>query len=339
MTESRDRHSGVWIVAEQREGKVRSVSYELLNWGRGLADGREAPLSALLFGHALDGEEVFSLIRRGADRVYLVDDPAFEHFLAEPCGRALTWLIERFRPEIVLAAATTTGRTIMPLAAARLRAGLTADCTELALDGESGDLLQTRPAIGGNILATIRTPRARPQMATVRPRSRAQAPEDESRRGTVVRVELPEACRLSPVRFEGFVPDRSQERPLEDADIIVAGGRGLKKGDNFSLVRDVARALGGEVGASRDAVDQGWIDYPHQIGLSGKTVAPRLYMACGISGSIQHLAGMQTAEVIVAVNRDPEAPIFNVADFAIVGDLFDVLPALRERLETRRRRP
>lgn len=331
-------YKGVWTLSEQKHGKVHAVSYELLNRGKDLAAKLGVPLSTVLLGHNLAESESQELIYRGADRVYVVKHPLLEHFLVEPYQQVLTFLIETYRPEILIAAATTTGRTIMPyLATHKLFAGLTADCTVLEIEAETGNLLQTRPAIGGNILATIKTPHARPQMATVRPKSMKPAERNPARPGEILPVALPpELALTSRVTFEGFVPDRSQGVPLEDAEIVVAGGRGLAKGENFALIRELADALGGGVGASRDAVDRGWIEYPHQIGLSGKTISPKLYLACGISGAIQHLAGMQTAETIVAINKDPDAQIFRLADFGIVGNVFEIIPALLRKLKARR---
>ena len=328
-------YSGVWILAEQRGGKIHSVSYELLNRGRDLAQKLNVPLSAILLGYEINSEEIQELLYHGADQVYYVNEPLLEHFLSEPYQQVVTYLLKTFQPEIVIAAATTTGRTVMPYVATNgMFAGLTADCTLLDIEEESGNLLQTRPAIGGNILATIKTPKARPQMATVRPKSMKPSERDSSRSGEIIPVELPEEMELtSRITFETFVPDRSQDVPLEDADVVVSGGRGLKKGENFALIRELAGKLDAGVGASRDAVDRGWIEYPHQIGLSGKTISPKCYIACGVSGAIQHLAGMQTAETVVAINSDPDAQIFRVADFGIVGDLFEVIPALNTKLQ------
>jgi len=326
-------YQGVWALSEQKNGKVHSVSYELLNRGRELAEKLGVPLSTVLLGNNIEESEIQGLIYRGADQVYTVNHHSLEHFLAEPYQKVLTFLIKQFQPEIVIAAATTTGRTIMPYVATQMFAGLTADCTVLDIEEETGNLLQTRPAIGGNILATIKTPTARPQMATVRPKSMKLAERDTSRTGEIIPVNVPEDHFSSRVKFEEFVPDTSQSIPLQEADIVISGGRGLAKGEKFSLIRKLAGVIGGEVGASRDAVDRGWIEYPHQIGLSGKTISPKLYVACGISGAIQHIAGMQTSETIVAINKDPDAQIFRLADFGIVGDLFEVIPVLIRRLE------
>jgi electron transfer flavoprotein alpha subunit len=327
-------YQGVWTLSEQKNGKLHPVSYELLNRGKGLAEKLDVPLATVLLGHDVAESEFQELIYRGADLVYTVNHPMLEHFLAEPYQQVLTFMIKQYTPEIVIAAATTTGRTIMPYVATHtMFAGLTADCTVLDIEEDTRNLLQTRPAIGGNILATIKTPTARPQMATVRPKSMKPAERDPSRTGKIIPVELPSDMELtSRVTFEGFVPDSSQEVPLEDADIVVSGGRGLQKAENFALMRELAELLEGGVGASRDTVDRGWIEYPHQIGLSGKTISPKLYVACGISGAIQHLAGMQTSETIVAINKDPDAQIFRVADFGIVGDLFEIVPMLIRKL-------
>ena len=307
------------------------ISHELLARGRGLADARDVPLTAVLLGHRVAEEDLADLIARGADRVLLMDDPALAHFLPEPHAACLTHLIGIHRPEIVLAGATSTGRTLMPLVAIRAHAGLTADCTLLEIDAGTGNLLQTRPAIGGNILATIECPDHRPQMATVRPRSTVPAAPVEGRRGEIVRAPVAAELLESRVTRLGFERD-AEENELGDADVVVSVGRGIKRAENIARIMPLVDALGAALGASRDVVDRGWLSYPHQVGLSGKTVSPKLYIALGISGAIQHLAGIGTAETIVAVNADPDAQIFRVADFGIVGDLFEVVPALTERL-------
>jgi electron transfer flavoprotein alpha subunit len=236
-------------------------------------------------------------------------------------------LIAEYQPEIIIAGATSAGRTLMPYVAMKVHGGLTADCTGLDIEDGSGLLLQTRPAIGGNIMATIKCPDYRPQMATVRPKSTPQALPENGRRGEIIRLIAPPELLHSRIIRTGFVPDE-EKFGLQDAETVVAVGRGIKKAENIYLARELADALGAALGASRDVVDRGWLSYPHQIGLSGKTVSPKLYIAVGISGSIQHLAGMQTAGRIVAINKDPDAQIFKVADFGIVGNLFDILPKL-----------
>jgi electron transfer flavoprotein alpha subunit len=273
-----------------------------------------------------------SLIKRGADKVYLVESPELEYFTVETYSNVLSDMIKRLKPEIIIAGATTTGRTLLPHVSARVKAGLTADCTDLEIEPGTGNLLQTRPAIGGNILATIKTPSHRPQMATARPRSARPAPEDDTRQGEIVRVDFDKKMLDERVRRIGFRKLDGEVVDIQSADVVVSGGKGLKKKDSFGLLSTLAERLGGAVGASRDAVDRGWIAYPHQVGLSGKTVAPKIYIAAGISGSIQHLAGMKTSENIVAINSDPDAQIFKVADFGIVGDLFEIVPLLNAKL-------
>jgi electron transfer flavoprotein alpha subunit len=323
----------VWILGEQEEGTIRLVTYELLKRGRALADRRQVALVAVLFGKAFDREAIPELYHRGADRVILVEDPIFEHFLPDPYVNALSALIGKHKPEIVIASATTTGRTVAPAVAIRCNTGLTADCTELDIEEGTGNLVQTRPAIGGNILATIRTPNHRPQMATVRPHSNRPLPPDTSRTGTLVCETVEPQLLTSRTRRVGFRPNPEEGGSIQDAELIVAGGRGFKKEENFKLVHDLAAMFRAAVGATRDAVDLGWATYPHQVGLSGKTVSPRFYLAIGVSGSVQHLAGIKTAENIVAINNDPNAQIFQVADLGIAADLFEVIPVLKAKLQ------
>ena len=324
-------YKGVWVLGEERNGVIHLVSYELLAWGRNLADKLGVDLACVILGeHVRDQAQ--ELIFRGADRVYFVNYAKLGVFRVDPYARIVAALIEKYRPEILLASATTMGRTLMPVLAAKIHTGLTADCTGLDVETSARLLLQTRPAIGGNVMATIKTPEHRPQMATVRPKSKKPLPRDPSRRGEIVEERFGEEYLQSRVRRLSFEPDETSETPIQDADVVVAGGKGLRDGKNFDLVFGLSKTFGGAVGASRTAVDQGWIPYSHQVGLSGKSVTPRLYVALGISGSAAHLAGMSSAEVIVAVNKDPGANIFKVADFGIVGDLFEIVPALLERL-------
>jgi electron transfer flavoprotein alpha subunit len=328
-------HAGVWILAEQFEGKLKGVSFELLSRGRALADKLGTRLVSVLIGYGVSGEDLMSLIHQGADAVYAVQDPSLKYFICESYEGVLEYLIKEYRPAILLAAATSTGRTLMPYTAVKIHAGLTADCTELDIEEGTGSLLQTRPAIGGNIMATIKTPRHLPQMATVRPKSSRPLPPDPARTGEIRHIPLPP---LPPpkTRVKGYRKDESGSPGLEEADLVVAGGRGLKKAENFTLIHDLAGDLGAAVGASRDAVDRGWISYPHQVGLSGKTISPKLYIGIGISGAIQHLAGIKTSETIVAVNPDPDAALHKIADLGIVGDAFQVIPELRKRIAMRR---
>jgi electron transfer flavoprotein alpha subunit len=284
----------------------------------------------------LNYESIQELIFYGADKVYLVENSILEHFLVEPYSNIVEYLINKYHPDIFIAGATTLGRTLMPYVAIKVNTGLTADCTELEIEEGTGNLLQIRPAIGGNILATIKTPRHRPQMATVRPKSIAIPERIEGRQGEILKIDVPSELLKSRTEILGTRNSVDEAMGLEDADKIVAGGRGLRKSDNFELVRELADLLSAAVGASRETVDRGWISYPHQVGLTGKTVSPKLYMAIGISGAIQHLAGMKTSENIVAINNDPEAQIFQVADFGIVGDLFEIVPAIIEEIRKRK---
>lgn len=333
--------SFVWTMAEQHNGQLKAVSFELLSRGRALADKLGTKLASVVIGDGVSEESMEELIRRGADEVYSIQDPRLEEFVCESYSRVLQRLIAAYKPSIILAAATSSGRTLMPYLAIKARAGLTADCTELDIEPGTGNLLQTRPAIGGNIMATIKTPDHRPQMATVRPKSSRPLPADPKRTGKIIAVPVEDADIDGRVFVLGYRKDAADFVNLEEADVVVAGGKGMKKADNFELLRGVADAFGSAgtavVGASREAVDRGWIGYPHQIGLSGKTISPKLYIGAGISGSIQHLAGIKTSEVIVSINVDPDANLHKIADFAIVGDAFAVLPELRRRLEERKK--
>jgi electron transfer flavoprotein alpha subunit len=328
--------SGVWVYAEFRRGSLAPVSLELLGIGRKLADSRMVPLSAVLIGSATD-DAAGQLIGHGADIVYRADDPALAHFTDEAYGAILTSLIQEHKPEIVLAGATAIGRSFIPGVANILGAGLTADCTQLSIREEDGALLQTRPAFGGNIMATIVCPDSRPQMSTVRPKVMAALDFDGSRQGRVIEVRPTTAQLTTRVRVLESLVSEQDDVNIQEADILVAGGRGLDSAQGFALMRALADSLGGGVAATRAAVDAGWIGYPHQVGQTGKTVAPKLYIACGISGAVQHVAGMQSAETIVAINRDKDAPIFDVADFGLVGDLFEIVPKLLSRIEERRK--
>jgi len=321
---------GVWVFAEQRSGKVTSVAYELLGAGKKLADELHTELSAILFG--APESEAQELIRWGADKVYFSRDNIFERFNDEPYAQMLTSLIKEHRPEIVLAGATPIGRSFIPRVAARLRTGLTADCTALEIDKETGNLLQIRPAFGGSIMATILCPNKRPQMATVRPRVMKRGQYNESRVGEIINGKADGIS--SRTRVLDTIKEVSDITVnLQEADIIVSGGRGLGDPKGFKLIEELAEVLGAAVGASRAAVDSGWIPYRHQVGQTGKTVCPKIYFACGISGAVQHLVGMQSSDIIIAINKNPEAPIFNVATFGIVGDLYEIIPLLIKKIK------
>jgi electron transfer flavoprotein alpha subunit len=321
---------GVWVFAEQRDGKIAGVSLELLGSGRGLAEKLGTELTAVLFG--CTDHDAKELIGWGADKVFHCDDPLLSTFNDEPYAALLSKLIKEQKPEIVLTGATPIGRSFFPRVAARLRAGLTADCTSLEIDEETKNLLQIRPAFGGNIMATIFCPHARPQMATVRPRVMKRGTYDVSKTGEVIKVSAKGIASRTKV-METVKEVSELAINLQDANIIVAGGRGMGGEKGFQILHELADALGASVAASRAAVDEGWIPYRHQVGQTGKTVSPKLYIACGISGAVQHLVGMQSSDVIIAINKNPEAPIFNVATYGIVGDAHEIVPMLIKKVK------
>jgi electron transfer flavoprotein alpha subunit len=325
-----EAYKGVWVFAEQRYGHLAEVGLELLGEGRKLADTLGQELCAVLIGKDVEGL-AHELIAYGADKVYHADHPELGDFIEDGYAQVMTDLIRENKPNIVLMGATAIGRSLAPRIAARVRTGLTADCTGLAIDPETQNLQQTRPAFGGNLMATILCPNHRPQMATVRHRVFRPLEKDEARKGEIVKVDLSKTpLNLRAKVLEVIAQQEGNQVNLQEANIIVAGGRGLGDPKNFKLVEDLAAVLGGAVGASRAVVDAGWVSYPHQVGQTGKTVGPTVYFACGIHGAVQHLAGMQSSDIIIAINRNPDAPIFKVATFGLVGDVLEILPALTE---------
>jgi electron transfer flavoprotein alpha subunit len=330
------RWHGVWVFAEHARGRVHPVVFELIGRGRDLADRRGAPLAAVVLGAGLDAA-VRELSRYPVNRILTADAAALADMPSDSCARVLADMIEQERPEIVLCGATAFGRAFIPRVAALARTGLTADCTALDIDPDKGLLLQTRPAFGGNIMATIVCPRRRPQMATVRPKVLPAPPPGPERPVEVVRFRPADASLRSALQVIESVADEAEGASIAEADVIVAGGRGAGGRAGFDALRRLADALGGAVGASRAAVDAGWIPYAHQVGQTGKTVQPRLYVACGISGAVQHLVGMQSSGAIIAINRDPLAPIFKVADVGLVGDVNAIVPRLIEAVNRRRK--
>ncbi len=325
-----NEYKGVWVFAEQRSGYIASVALELLGAGRRLADALKTTLTAVLFGS--NEEEAKELIRWGADKVFHANDSSLNKFNDEPYCQLLLDLIRQHKPEIVLAGATAIGRSFIPRVAGRLKTGLTADCTSLEIDKETGNLLQIRPAFGGNIMATILCPEHRPQMATVRPRVMKRNLYNPDRNGEIINVPIQNL--KSRTKVLDTVNESSECMiNLQDAEIIVSGGRGLGGSKGFEMLGELARLLGGTIGSSRAAVDEGWIPYRHQVGQTGKTVCPKIYLACGISGAVQHLVGMQSSDIIIAINKNPEAPIFNVATYGIVGDIYEVVPLLINKIK------
>ena len=325
-------YRGILVFAEYRHGTIAPVAYELLGIGRKLADQRGVQLAAVVLGGAVSNC-ASDLIAAGADIVLVAEHPELEQFREDIYAGILEKVIREQKPEVVLAGATAIGRSVIPYVATAINAGLTADCTRLEIREADGMLLQTRPAFGGNIMATIECPQTRPQMATVRPKVMAPAEPDLTRQGQVVRVELPDALLQSRLQVVESVVNTEDQVNIQEVEALVAGGRGLDSAKGFALLRELADELGAAVAASRAAVDAGWIPYPHQVGQTGKTVSPKLYIACGISGAVQHAVGMQSAEVVVAINRDKDAPIFDIATYGVVGDLYEVVPRLIQRLQ------
>ena len=324
----------VWIYAEQTDGHVHSITWELLGEARKLADSLGVKVGAILLGHHVDAL-VPQLAERGADTVYVADRPELAIFQDERHAAAIIEIVRRHRPQILLCGATAIGRSLVSRVAVTLDTGLTADCTGLAIDPATRNLHQTRPAFGGNIMATIETPRHRPQMATVRPKVMKEAAIVPGRAAETVAIDLADAILKARSERLAWEETEGASVNLVNANIIVSGGRGMQKPENFALLKELADVLGGGVGASRAAVDANWISYAHQVGQTGKTVCPTIYIASGISGSIQHLAGMGSSDIIVAINKDPDAPIFKHATYGIVGDALKIVPMLTAAFKRR----
>ncbi|MCM0649568.1 electron transfer flavoprotein subunit alpha [Clostridium swellfunianum] len=324
-------YKGVWVFAEQRDGEIMSTVLELLGEGRKLADTLGVELTAVLIGYnvTLLAQE---LINYGANNVINVEHTELKDYTTEPYTKVIAELIEERKPEVVLIGATNIGRDLGPRLSARIKTGLTADCTKLEIDVERRLLLQTRPAFGGNLMATIITEKHRPQMATVRPGVMKKGEYAPKRKGSIEVINADINAEEIRVKVLEKVKTVKQAVELVEAEVIVSGGRGVGNKEGFKLLEELAKAVGGVVGSSRAAVDEGWITTDHQVGQTGKTVRPRIYIACGISGAIQHLAGMQGSDCIIAINKNPDAPIFKIADYGIVGDLYKVIPEMIEEI-------
>jgi len=329
LTIDKTEYKDVWVYIEVAAGAPRKVGLELLGQGRKLADEMGQKLAGVLIGDKVEGlaKEVLAA---GADQVYLVEAPELAHYNTDGYTATFTDLIKTYKPSVILLGATNDGRDLAPRIACRVGTGLVADCTDLGIDESTGLVAWTRPAFGGNIMATILCPDQRPQMGTVRPSVFKRPEPDYSKVGEIIRVTSKVKGSDIRTKLIDIIHVCTVSCNLEEAEIIVSGGRGLGKAENFCLVEALAEVLGGTVGASRAAVDAGWKPHLHQVGQTGKTVGPKIYFACGISGAIQHLAGMSSSDIIIAINKDPEAPIFKMADFGIVGDIQEVLPLLTE---------
>jgi len=326
------QYRDVWVFCEQKKGVIQTVSFELLGEGKKLAKKLGVKLCAVILGSGIESK-IEELSARGADKIYIVDEPELKFYQDEPYTNVLVELTKEYKPEIILCGATTIGRSLISRVAITVDAGLTADCTGLDIDEKDRLLLQTRPAFGGNIMATIITPNNRPQMSTVRHKVMKEAEIHKSHKSEVIRKKYGGETLKSRTTLLDVIEEIEETVNLSEADIIVSGGRGLAAPENFAIIKELAKVLGAAVGASRSSVDAGWIPYSHQVGQTGKTVCPKLYIACGISGQIQHLIGMQSAKVILAINKDPDAPIFKVATYGIVGDIFEIVPALTKEFK------
>jgi len=332
QTVDKSKYRGVWVFAEQKMGRISDVVFELLGKGRQLADKLAEPICAMLLGDQV-AAAARDLICFGADKVYLAESGQLDVFIEDTFTEVVTGLIKEHKPNIVLFGATSIGRSLAPRVASRLETGLTADCTGLEIDPETKDLLQIRPTFGGNLMATIICPNHRPQMASVRPKVFKPVQRNELRMGRIIKYDYKNHTLTQRAQLLAVVKEAAKTAGIAEAEIIVAGGLGLGDAENFKIIEKLAQAMGAAVGASRRAVDAGWVSLPNQVGQTGKTVRPKLYIACGISGAIQHLVGMQSSEIIVAINKNPQAAIFNVADYCIVGDVLEVVPALTREIE------
>lgn len=324
----------VWVFIEVVRGKIKGVSLELLGQGRKMADDLGEKLVAIIPGNEIEDFAKMA-IHYGADEAIVVDQKELKDYSTDGYTKAMCTLIKKYNPAVLLIGATNNGRDLGPRVSSRMQTGLTADCTELGVDSETRLVKWTRPAFGGNLMATILCPDHRPQIGTVRPGVFKKPEEDTGRKGEIIHetVEFgPDEIRTRIV--EVITEDGGADVNLEEAEIIVSGGRGVGGPEGFEVLKELADEIGAQIGASRAAVDSGWISSLHQVGQTGKSVGPKIYIACGISGAIQHVAGMSSSDVIIAINKDPDAPIFNIADYGIVGDLFEIIPELTKRIRS-----
>lgn len=325
-------YKNVLVVCEQRDGNLQSVSLELIGKARELADKLNEEVIAVIAGSKVEGL-TRDLIEHGADKVYYVEDKILEKYITEPYVKTMSTIIKDLKPQIVLFGASSIGRDLAPRVSARIGCGLTADCTKLEIDEETGLLNMTRPTFGGNLLATIQSPEARPQMSTVRPGVMPKQEDDKTRTGEVKKYDITfEDKDINVEIIEEKVADKKKIK-IEDADVLISVGRGIGSAENMKLAYELAEVLEGEVSSSRAVVDSGWLEKDRQVGQTGKTVRPNLYIALGISGAIQHLAGMEESDLIVAINKNPDANIFNVADVGIIGDINEVVPELIKKIK------
>jgi electron transfer flavoprotein alpha subunit len=320
-------YKNMWVFVETECGKAKNVGYELINVAKPLAEQKGCPLVAVVIGNNIEGVAK-DAICYGADSAIIVDGPEYEYYSTDAFTTAMVALIEKYKPETLMIGATNNGRDMGPRVSCRIKTGLTADCTAIDIDEETGNIAWTRPTFGGNLMATIMCPEHRPQMGTVRPGVFKKGAYDESRTGEIIKEDIHVAEEDIRTKLIERVNEVAEAINLEEAEIIVSGGRGVGSAENFALLQELADVLDATVGCSRAVVDAGWMPHAHQVGQSGKSVAPKLYFAIGISGAIQHVAGISGADTIVAINKDADAPIFDVADYGIVGNLNEVVPAM-----------
>ena len=320
----------IWVVAEQRDGHTKAASYALIGKARKLADESQSRVAAVCLSQGV--EDAGQLAAFGADKVYLLDGPASDGWNDDAYVKELVDLARRDKPSVILATSGALGSSVIPRVAVALDTGVAANCIALDYDAQNRMLVQTRPAFGGSLMANVVFPNKRPQIATVRPHAFKKGEPNSSRQGEMIRVDFDRQAVTAKTKLLKVVKDLTEKVRLDEAEIVVCGGRALGKAENFGIVAELAEVLGAALGTSRPPVDDGWVPYAHQVGQTGKTVSPRLYIACGVAGAPQHLAGMQTSEIIVAINEDPKAPIFEVATYGIVGDLFKIVPLLTKKL-------
>lgn len=329
---NKKEYQGIFVIVEQVDKNIASVSYELIGKARQLAESLETTVTAVLLGNKVENL-CEQLGKYGADKVIVVDDEVLENYITETYTRAVTSVINTYKPEIVLFGATAIGRDLAPRVSARIHTGLTADCTGLEIQEETGNLMMTRPAFGGNIFATIICAEHRPQMATVRHGVMKKIEPIINSKPEVETHLVDNLKEGENIEILEVIKKTGHKANIQDAKVLISGGRGIGKAENFAMLNELSEILGGTISSSRACVDAGWIEKERQVGQTGKTVRPELYMACGISGAIQHLAGMEESNVIIAINKDAEAPIFNVADYGVVGDVTKIVPLLINELK------
>ncbi len=325
-------YKNIWVYAEQKQGELSNTIYELIGAGQELAQKRKCELWGVIIGENLE-QKASGLLEYGLDKIILAENPNLKNFVDGDYAIVMQELCDEYKPELLLGPATFYGKSLFPRLAVKLKTGMAADCIRISIDANSGDVTCVRPTYGGNVQTEISFTKVRPQIATLRPKAFKEATKNSSKSGEIIKKQISDDKLKQKTKVKEVVKEKAAMANLTEADIIVSGGRGLKGPENFHLVQELAEVLGGAWGATRAVVDAGWVPYPHQVGQTGKTVNPKLYIACGVSGAIQHLVGMQSSKTIVAINKDKDAPIFKVATYGVVGDVFEILPELTKKLK------